>query len=215
MDILECYDKDGDGSIGRMEFHLFMENPEVREALRKFGTDVQGLLSLSEVIFDDEDLDTSGFASKGGALDFEELLEGVMRVKGDHSSSVTDIVQLREYMRLKLDRVESRLQREQEMVCEKISRELAASRDLVSGGATPLGGGVLGDGAGSSSGPTVVRLLLPGGETKLLRQSTRTTIAQVLSCHSDGRLAATDSAGVEYDADLTLGELAKRSCCAS
>jgi len=193
MDILECYDKDGDGRFGRQEFHLFMENPEVREVLRKFGTDVAGLVSLSEVIFE-EDTDVS---SKGGTLDFEELLNVVRRVKGDHSSRVTDIVQLREYLRLKLDRVESRLQRELKMVFEKISREAV------------LGSLVLGDGARSSSGLTVVRLLLPGGKTKLLHRSMHTTIAQVLSQVSseDCRLAATDSAGVEYGAELTLGEL--------
>jgi len=199
MDILECYDADGDNSIGKEEFQMFMQNPEVREALTKFGTDVQGLVSLSEVIFQEE-----------GTLGFEELLNVVMRVRGAHTSRVTDIVELREYLRLKLNRIESKLLHEQKGLFEEISRGLTASRDPIAGVATVTGGGVLSDGGGSSSGLTDVRLLLPGGKTKVRRHSTRTTIAQVLSQVSSkyGQLRATDSAGVEYDAELTLGKLA-------
>merc|ERR550525_199277 len=49
--IMDCYDRDGNGTIYKEEFRLLMNNPEVHEALTKFGTDARGLSTLVDVLF--------------------------------------------------------------------------------------------------------------------------------------------------------------------
>merc|ERR1719326_1558062 len=45
-----------------------------------------------------------------GRLDFEEFLSLVMRLRGSHSASVTDITDLREYTRQRLGKMDTDLQ---------------------------------------------------------------------------------------------------------
>mmetsp|Transcript_25702 Transcript_25702/g.59931 ORF Transcript_25702/g.59931 Transcript_25702/m.59931 type:complete len:939 (+) Transcript_25702:125-2941(+) len=115
--ILECYDKNGDRTINRDEFDLLMENPELHECLRKFGTDVNGLVSLADVLF----TDTMGSGALTGnqchdsdtkhrALGFKEFLHVILRLRGEKRASVTDIVELREYVRRRQDHMEGLLQ---------------------------------------------------------------------------------------------------------
>lgn len=88
LNILECYDKDDDESIGPDEFKTFFSNPEVQNLLSRFGTKVGGILSLKDVLFEDTD-----------KLTFPELLETIMRLRGDNKAEVTDIMELREFIR--------------------------------------------------------------------------------------------------------------------
>lgn len=186
MDILECYDKDGDENIGEQEFELLMQNPEVRETLTKFGTDARGLVTLSEVLFQEN---TSGSAK--GSMGFEELLNVVLRLRGEHTSRVTDIVELREYMRHRLDRVEGELRAGQKELGERLLSQRTT-------------------GLASPCGLVVVSLTLPGGRTKVRRHAARTTVAQLLDqlTLEHGRLVVLDGLGVELGTELMLGDLA-------
>mmetsp|Transcript_29490 Transcript_29490/g.67967 ORF Transcript_29490/g.67967 Transcript_29490/m.67967 type:complete len:886 (+) Transcript_29490:89-2746(+) len=94
--ILECYDKNGDRSLSREEFDLLMVNPELHECLNRFGTDVNGLKSLADVWF-----------RCAEHLSFQEFLEDVLRLRGEKSASVTDIVELREFVRQRQDSFEA------------------------------------------------------------------------------------------------------------
>jgi hypothetical protein len=88
--VLMAYDKDGDCTIGQKEFEFFLENPEVHDALAKFGTDVQGLQSLKSVMYENSD-----------ALSFDDILQTILRLRGDNVAKVTDIIELREFVRLR------------------------------------------------------------------------------------------------------------------
>jgi len=88
MNILDCYDKDEDQSIGPEEFTTFFNNPEVQNLLGRFGTKVGGILSLKPVLFEQTD-----------KLTFPELLDTIMRLRGENKAEVTDIMELREFIR--------------------------------------------------------------------------------------------------------------------
>merc|ERR1712232_160756 len=117
--ILECYDKNGDQCLGKAEFKLLLQDPEIIDILERFGTDVCDLVSLGDLLFEDQvgrlkrKMEAMGDTSKElsvptheARLSFKEFLRVIMRLKGQHTSRVTDIVELREFMRQRLDRLE-------------------------------------------------------------------------------------------------------------
>jgi len=129
MDILEVHDKDGNRHIAKSEFELMMKNPELRMILTNFGVDPEDLLSLEDVLFEDREfkdvpslMDTSAEGEFAAAMEastckaerqlkevsFVEFLERVMRLRGGNRASVRDIVELREYVRKRVDEFESK-----------------------------------------------------------------------------------------------------------
>lgn len=116
-EMMDCYDFNHNGMLEEKEFRLLMQNPDVVAILTKFGTDVPGLLLLSETAFADHTK-----MSKAGALCFEEFLDLVLRLKGDHSVRVTDVVEQREYVRSRLDKLESEWQTGHEEIKERLER---------------------------------------------------------------------------------------------
>jgi hypothetical protein len=88
LSILQCYDKDEDECVGPEEFDTFFRNPEVHEHLSRFGTKVQGVMSLKSVVFEET-----------SRLKFSQLLELIMRLRGENKAEVTDIMELREFIR--------------------------------------------------------------------------------------------------------------------
>merc|ERR1712113_335398 len=89
LGVLECYDSNDDRQIGIREFLLIMENPEVHETLTKFGTDPVGLASLRDRLFLEE----------SSRITFTDLFEVIVRLRGGQNAHVTDIVELREYVK--------------------------------------------------------------------------------------------------------------------
>jgi len=125
LEILECHDKDNDRQIHRDEFELLMKNPEMHFVLTRFGVNVADLLNLKDVLFEDnteqddddeEDEDENNSHGLNTArrrlrkLSFQEFLEVVLRLRGGNSATVTDIVDLREYVRQRFDRMDLRVQ---------------------------------------------------------------------------------------------------------
>eukprot|EP00933_Yihiella_yeosuensis_P039485 TRINITY_DN3352_c2_g1_i1.p1 TRINITY_DN3352_c2_g1~~TRINITY_DN3352_c2_g1_i1.p1 ORF type:complete len:806 (+),score=130.17 TRINITY_DN3352_c2_g1_i1:105-2522(+) len=126
LEILECHDKDNDRQIHRDEFELLMRNPEMHYILTRFGVNVVDLISLKDVLFEDKDAAIEAFEGSlcatrefgspvpPGAkplrkLSFGEFLEVVLRLRGGNAAMVTDIVELREYVRQRLDRMDIRI----------------------------------------------------------------------------------------------------------
>eukprot|EP00930_Biecheleria_cincta_P002320 TRINITY_DN103330_c0_g1_i1.p1 TRINITY_DN103330_c0_g1~~TRINITY_DN103330_c0_g1_i1.p1 ORF type:complete len:817 (+),score=141.41 TRINITY_DN103330_c0_g1_i1:31-2481(+) len=97
LDILDCYDTHHDKTIGRKEFELLMMNLEMREAMVKFGTDSDDLAELADVLFS---------KSPKERLSFKDVLSLVLRLKGGNTAQVTDIVDLRDYVRQRADNLE-------------------------------------------------------------------------------------------------------------
>eukprot|EP00930_Biecheleria_cincta_P042503 TRINITY_DN29250_c0_g1_i1.p1 TRINITY_DN29250_c0_g1~~TRINITY_DN29250_c0_g1_i1.p1 ORF type:complete len:850 (-),score=138.34 TRINITY_DN29250_c0_g1_i1:42-2537(-) len=100
MDILECYDVYNDHTIGRNEFELLNANLEMREAMAKFGTDHEDLAVLADILFS---------KSQNGRLSFRTVLNLILRLKGGNTAQVTDVVDLRDYMRQRSDALEQTL----------------------------------------------------------------------------------------------------------
>lgn len=135
LDILECHDKDDDRHIHEDEFELLMRNPEIHFILTKFGVDVNDMVSLKEVLFDKgrppaEDTGGSTLGSRSRSsvdsvgtlpstisttscavkrLSFGTFLELVLRLRGGNDAKVTDVVELRDFFRQRLRRIEAEL----------------------------------------------------------------------------------------------------------
>merc|ERR1712139_314493 len=100
-----------------------MRNPDMHEALTRFGTDVNGLAQLVEVIFEekaelaraslqDEEWDEDENALKIEAephVTYDELLSLILRLRGGHTAKVTDIVEMREYVTRNMQALERRI----------------------------------------------------------------------------------------------------------
>jgi len=137
LEFLEVHDKNDDRHIGKEDFELLLRNPEMCLILANFGVDTEDLLSLQDVLFEtkvmvdqDEgpgtksttaDLEGSSFLENKSArsstvfqcqtkrLRFAEFLEVVLRLRGGNGASVRDIVDLREYLRERMDHMERQL----------------------------------------------------------------------------------------------------------
>lgn len=57
MGVLEKLDEDGNGTISRDEFDQLLQIPEAVQALEELGVDVQNLVSLSDHLFEVEEID--------------------------------------------------------------------------------------------------------------------------------------------------------------
>eukprot|EP00929_Paragymnodinium_shiwhaense_P075106 TRINITY_DN38404_c0_g1_i1.p1 TRINITY_DN38404_c0_g1~~TRINITY_DN38404_c0_g1_i1.p1 ORF type:complete len:779 (+),score=94.78 TRINITY_DN38404_c0_g1_i1:100-2436(+) len=115
--LLECYDRNDDGCICRPEFELLVRNPEMRSAMEKFGVDLDGLVTLADVIYDDHKGRTDG--EEGGEegdpkIPIEDFLNLLQRLQGVQSASVTDVVELREYVKNRVGRVETSIKETQD-----------------------------------------------------------------------------------------------------
>lgn len=117
LDLLECYDKNEDRHLGLAEFELLMVNPEMHLILERFDVDAGGLSSLKDILFEQvekevlvgEDEDGSQIYQKVKEerdLSFGEFLQVVLRLRGQNNATVMDIVDLREYVRKRLDRLD-------------------------------------------------------------------------------------------------------------
>lgn len=102
MGVLEEQDKDKSGSISKAEFYSLMQDPRVNSALADLGVDVPNLISLADVLFDNELIFSSGeveVTHEEHELSFQDFLETILRLRADNVASVTDIVDLRKFVR--------------------------------------------------------------------------------------------------------------------
>eukprot|EP00933_Yihiella_yeosuensis_P018952 TRINITY_DN15428_c0_g2_i1.p1 TRINITY_DN15428_c0_g2~~TRINITY_DN15428_c0_g2_i1.p1 ORF type:complete len:738 (+),score=143.35 TRINITY_DN15428_c0_g2_i1:139-2352(+) len=113
LELLECHDRDNNEELHEGEFELLMRNPEMNWALTRFGVNVADLISLKEVLFipkveEDELVCSDQVATNEiqATLSFTEFLEVVLRLRGGNSATVLDIVELREYIKQRLDKFE-------------------------------------------------------------------------------------------------------------
>jgi len=119
-ELLECFDRNDDGNISKDEFDLVMRNPEMNSILKRHGVDCVDLTSLRDVLFEEKtNADPRAFhrglsgtsslttqQNRVRELSFAEFIEVVVRLRGGNTSTVLDIVDLREYVRQRFDRHE-------------------------------------------------------------------------------------------------------------
>lgn len=147
INLLECYDKNDDKMIGRDEFALLMQNPETRQILRRFDVDVATLLSLQESLFDPDptqieqgspgatekddgkmkrrSTSKEKMAQGSKTLTFNEILDVILRLRGGKSATVTDVADLREFVRVRMDHMEE-MHIEKQVQLDEMQEELSA-----------------------------------------------------------------------------------------
>uniref|UniRef100_A0A7S0B7R4 EF-hand domain-containing protein n=1 Tax=Pyrodinium bahamense TaxID=73915 RepID=A0A7S0B7R4_9DINO len=128
-DILEVHDKDDDQHVRKDEFELLMRNPEMYMILTNFGVDAEDLVGMKDILFeirepgegvsdDPEEPENTDVAEKSSCLagvslsrkiSFDEFMDTVLRLRGGNGALVRDIVDLREYVRQRMDRLELQL----------------------------------------------------------------------------------------------------------
>eukprot|EP00746_Dinoflagellata_sp_MGD_P141777 gnl/MRDRNA2_/MRDRNA2_74829_c0_seq1.p1 gnl/MRDRNA2_/MRDRNA2_74829_c0~~gnl/MRDRNA2_/MRDRNA2_74829_c0_seq1.p1 ORF type:complete len:550 (-),score=86.21 gnl/MRDRNA2_/MRDRNA2_74829_c0_seq1:203-1852(-) len=129
FELLDCFDKDDDRQIHRDEFELLLRNPELNLILKNFNVNCVDLMSLKDVLFDKQEVPASqqhpeakttdtnllqlesnptyqGSCEDAHKLTFDEFIEVVVRLRGGNSATVEDVVQLRDLIRLRFERLE-------------------------------------------------------------------------------------------------------------
>lgn len=121
LDLLDCYDKNDDKELGKEEFKLIMGNPEMHQILEHFDVDVSGLMSMKDLLFERVELEsdfkpfsgdsrfTPVLAKRDVSLSFAEFIKAILRLRGANAATVMDMVDLREYVGRRLDRMDQRL----------------------------------------------------------------------------------------------------------
>jgi len=113
LEFLECYDKDGNGHINAKEFGYMTTNADFTDVLERFGVDCQDLISMKDILYEDKDISATEKDEDKElriGLSYDDFLEVVMRLRGGNSSTVSDIVELREYMQRCFERMFRRLE---------------------------------------------------------------------------------------------------------
>jgi len=120
FEILELHDKDGDKMVDAPEWDLIMSNPEMHLILKRCGVNINHLIDMKEVLFDPEIMvDTEGCTMENlckleeqrKSVPFEEMLEVILRLRGSTTATVSDIVDLRQYITQKLDLMHMRIKK--------------------------------------------------------------------------------------------------------
>jgi len=88
-------DTNSDMCVSKHEFHLMVENPEVRQVLHEVGVDIYALVDFTHEVFGSRQ-----------ELDFFEFLRTVLQFRGNNTATIRDMVQLRRYLANKLHRIE-------------------------------------------------------------------------------------------------------------
>lgn len=125
LEILEVHDQNDDRLIRKDEFELLMRNPELHMILTNFGVDSEDLISLKDVLFDNREALLEGVSDDDETVQpevprsmsdintqkitFAEFMELVLRLRGGNGARVRDIVDLREYVRQRMDSLELQL----------------------------------------------------------------------------------------------------------
>jgi len=95
--------------------------------LVQFGVDVDDLHTLAEILFQDAKIKASTNDAivkqnyEDEALTFNEILDLVVRLKGGNTPRVTDVVQLREYTKQRLDKIETSIAKGHETLLATVS----------------------------------------------------------------------------------------------
>lgn len=207
MAILECYDGDGDHTISKEEFELLMLNPEVDDILAKFGTDKEGLKILTDITFTDE-----SNRSKPGFLSFHEVIQGVLRMRGEHQVQVTDITELSKYLRQRVDRLETSLHRRQTELTTQLSEGQHAIKELVTqmGQHKEMRDVAPAQAQAPAQVLATLKLKFAGIEQpKMVRHAVSTTIGALLQqLHEQhGPLCALDAEGIMLGKEISIRDL--------
>ncbi|CAK0907491.1 unnamed protein product [Prorocentrum cordatum] len=110
--IVEVYMDDNCQSINNEKFQLMMKNSDVLEILKACGTDVDGLFMLAELLFPFEH----------SSISYRELFSVIVRCRNGKPVSVSEIIGLQEFMKQKIDDLESTIRQKRRTWSRRSSR---------------------------------------------------------------------------------------------
>jgi len=110
LEFLECHDDDNNRAIKKEEFRVLLKSPVIRLILTRFGVDVDDLKSMENNFFGHMDTEHTSFddlsfpkqsSDKQECPDvpFSQFLRMVLRLRQTNSAKVTDVVDLREFIK--------------------------------------------------------------------------------------------------------------------
>merc|ERR1719162_498261 len=85
LELLDCFDEDGDRTLTKLEFENLMRNPVTKKVLTRFGVDSDDLLSMKDSLYEhSEILSQAKFGARPtvldeGGLSFAEFMHVVFR----------------------------------------------------------------------------------------------------------------------------------------
>jgi hypothetical protein len=94
--IVECYMEDGSDQIDSEKFQLVMKNADVLQTLQACGTDIDGLMMLSEVLFPRED----------SQISFTDFFSVIVRLRKGKPATISEVIGLQEFTKQKMDKLE-------------------------------------------------------------------------------------------------------------
>lgn len=97
--LLDAYDQEGDGRMSHSEFEILLTDPEMHELLEAFGTTLDNVHAVTDVLFDDNE-----------TISFQEILDTVMQLRESDAARVTHLIGMRQYMGGRLDQLEAFVQ---------------------------------------------------------------------------------------------------------
>jgi len=100
-ELLDCYDLDDNQLLRRTEFHHMMSNPDLKNILGQNDICHEDLLKLEDILFgvEEEALLTEGTDDDDPSIRWEDLIDKIFKLQGGNAAKVTDVVELRGYIR--------------------------------------------------------------------------------------------------------------------
>jgi len=115
LEIFQDYDKDSDGYIHRSDFDVMMRDLDLFDSLSRFGIKVSDLEVLKDMIFEGSYAHSCGqeegyrIGQSTDKVSFQLLVEVVMRLREGKTASSQDVIDLRNYIDVRLDNLENLL----------------------------------------------------------------------------------------------------------
>eukprot|EP00929_Paragymnodinium_shiwhaense_P073093 TRINITY_DN37152_c1_g1_i1.p1 TRINITY_DN37152_c1_g1~~TRINITY_DN37152_c1_g1_i1.p1 ORF type:complete len:819 (+),score=218.32 TRINITY_DN37152_c1_g1_i1:111-2567(+) len=94
-------DADNDGMLSRSEFENLLLEPQAAKMIQEVGVDVVGLVDLSDFIFKEKD-----------EISYGDFMELVMQLRGNNAATMKDIVDMKKFVKLELEKSRTDLAKE-------------------------------------------------------------------------------------------------------
>lgn len=130
LPILEAYDQCGEQSLSKFEFDLLLADPELHAVLVSVGVDCGSILAITDAFFQDAGSCKTSWGYSGYIglsnpsrssptfqrgrefrISFVQIMQLLQELRGTHMSRIADIVAVREYVRLRMDKLEAAMGR--------------------------------------------------------------------------------------------------------
>merc|ERR1719215_61542 len=116
MDLLEVYDVNEDKRLHQTEFERLMKNPDLGVILARHDIEVGDLEKLGMFLFEETgeqqalEQNKTSLEPKSVSIDHNDFLDHLSKLQGSTNASVTDVAELRGYVRKRVKKIEQLLE---------------------------------------------------------------------------------------------------------